>query len=63
MVSHGEKQNVSADELLQALADGLDIQLNQCTITGALDINRFFDAGGCLMALFVVCLAKRFSRG
>ena len=46
MVSHGEKQNVSADELLQALADGLDIHLNQCTITGALDINRFFDAGG-----------------
>ena len=45
MVSHGEKQNVSADELLQALAEGLDIHLNQCTITGALDINRFFDAG------------------
>jgi len=45
MVSRREKQNVSADELLQALADGLDIHLNQCTVTGPLDINRLFDLG------------------
>jgi len=38
-----EKQNVSASQLLQALADGDDIQLNQCTITGVLDINRLFN--------------------
>ena len=38
-----EKQNVSASELLQAFAEGLDIHLNQCTITGVLDINRLFD--------------------
>jgi len=38
-----EKQNVSASQLLQALADGDDILLNQCTVTGVLDINRLFD--------------------
>ena len=43
MVSHREKQNVSASRLLQSLADGDDIQLTQCTITGVLDINRLFD--------------------
>jgi len=40
-----EKQNVSASDLLQALADGEDIRLNQCTITGAVDLNRLFDPG------------------
>jgi len=43
MAFQREKQNVSASELLQALADGQDILLNQCTITGVLDLNRFFD--------------------
>lgn len=43
MISHAEKRNISANELLQALADGLDIHLSQCTITGSLDINRLFD--------------------
>ena len=38
-----EKQNISASELLQALADGQDILLNSCTITGVLDVNRLFD--------------------
>jgi len=38
-----EKQNVSASRLLQALADGDDLRLSQCTITGVLDINRLFD--------------------
>ncbi len=38
-----EKQNVSASDLLQALADGEDIRLNQCTVTGVLDMNRLFD--------------------
>jgi len=44
MAFQREKQNVSATHLLQAIADGDDIRLNQCTITGVLDINRFFDA-------------------
>jgi hypothetical protein len=43
MTFQSEKQNVSASHLLQALADGDDIRLNQCTITGVLDINRLFD--------------------
>jgi len=43
MTFQSEKQNVSASRLLQALADGDDIQLSQCTITGVLDINRLFD--------------------
>ena len=43
MALHKEKQHVSANQLIQAIADGLDIHLNQCTITGALDINRLFD--------------------
>ena len=38
-----EKQNISASQILQALADGDDIRLSQCTITGVLDINRLFD--------------------
>jgi len=43
MAFQREKQNVSASGLLQALADGDDIQLSRCTITGVLDINRLFD--------------------
>ncbi len=38
-----EKQSVSASQLLTALADQEQILLNQCTITGVLDINRLFD--------------------
>jgi len=38
-----EKQNISASQLLQAIADGDHIQLSRCTITGVLDINRLFD--------------------
>lgn len=43
MAFQREKQSVTASELLQALADGEDIQLSQCTITGVLDVNRLFD--------------------
>ena len=43
MTFHREKQNVSANQLLQALIDGDNILLNQCTITDSLDINRLFD--------------------
>lgn len=43
MIFHKEKQEVSADSLLQAIADGDDINLSQCTIIGVLDINRLFD--------------------
>ncbi|MHC4395314.1 MAG: potassium channel family protein [Planctomycetota bacterium] len=43
MTFQKEKQNVSASQLLQALADGDDIQLSRCTITGILDVNRLFD--------------------
>ena len=43
MVFQREKQNVSATNLIQALADGDDVKISQCTITGVLDINRLFD--------------------
>lgn len=43
MAFYREKQNVSASHLLQAIADGEDLRLSQCTITGVLDINRLFD--------------------
>lgn len=43
MAFQREKQNISASQLLQALADGDDIQLSQCTITGVLDVNRLLD--------------------
>jgi hypothetical protein len=43
MAFQREKQNVSASQLLQALADGDDIRLSQCTVTGVLDINRLLD--------------------
>ncbi|MHC4620495.1 MAG: potassium channel family protein [Planctomycetota bacterium] len=44
MAFQREKQSVTASELLQALANGEDIQLSQCTVTGLLDINRLFEA-------------------
>ncbi len=43
MAFQREKQNVSASQLLQALADAEDIKLSQCTVTGVLDVNRLFD--------------------
>ena len=43
MAFQREEQNVSASQLLQALADGDDIRLSRCTVTGLLDINRLFD--------------------
>jgi hypothetical protein len=43
MAFQREKQDVSASELLQALADGEDIQLSGCTVSGVLDLNRLFD--------------------
>ena len=43
MAFQREKQNVSASDLLQALADGEEIKLNQCVITGQLDVNRLFE--------------------
>ncbi len=43
MAFQREKQNVSASQLLTALADQEQILLNQCIITGVLDINRLFD--------------------
>jgi hypothetical protein len=39
-----ENQNVSAGDLLGALASGEDIQVSGCTVTGVLDVNRLFDA-------------------
>jgi hypothetical protein len=44
MVFNREKQDISASQLLQVLADGEDIHLRQCTITGVLDVNRLFDS-------------------
>ncbi len=38
-----ENQNVSAGDLLGALASGEDIQVSGCTVTGVLDVNRLFD--------------------
>ncbi|MHC4221552.1 MAG: pentapeptide repeat-containing protein, partial [Planctomycetota bacterium] len=42
MVFQREKQHVAATELLQNLANQHDLHLNQCVITGLLDINRLF---------------------
>lgn len=38
-----EKQSVSASELLQAFADGDNVRLSGCTVTGLFDVNRLFD--------------------
>ncbi|MHC4126492.1 MAG: hypothetical protein ACYSRR_08600, partial [Planctomycetota bacterium] len=43
MVFQRDQQNVTASELLQAIADGQQIQLSRCTVTGQLDVNRLFD--------------------
>ena len=43
MIFEREKQNVTASQILQALVNGEDIKLNQCTITGVLDVNRLFE--------------------
>lgn len=43
MVFQREKQNVSASQLLQAIADADNIFLSHCTVTGVLDINRLFN--------------------
>jgi hypothetical protein len=45
MAFNKEKQNVSASQLLQAVADGQDIHLSLCTVTGPLDVNRLFESG------------------
>jgi hypothetical protein len=39
----GEKQSIPSNQLLQAIADGEDINLSGCTITSLFDINRLFD--------------------
>ena len=38
-----EKQRISAGEILGAIANGDDIKLYRCTISGELDINRLFE--------------------
>lgn len=43
MALNREKQTVSAEMLLETLADGQDIHLSRCRITGIVDINRFFE--------------------
>ena len=42
MAFQREKQRISSSEILQALADGEDIRLEGCTISGDLDVNRLF---------------------
>ena len=42
MAFQREKQRISSSEILQALADGDDIRLEGCTISGDLDVNRLF---------------------
>ena len=42
MALHRESQRVSSSEVLQALAEGEEIRLDRCTISGDLDINRLF---------------------
>lgn len=42
MVFEREKQRVPAGEILRAIADGNDIKLHQCTISGELDVQRLF---------------------
>ncbi|MBW8035149.1 MAG: potassium channel family protein [Planctomycetes bacterium] len=37
-----ENQRVSASEVLQSIAGGMEIKLSGCTISGSLDINRLF---------------------
>ena len=37
-----ENQRVSASEVLQSIASGMEIKLSGCTVSGSLDINRLF---------------------
>ena len=37
-----ENQRVSASEVLQAIAEGKEVKLSGCTISGLLNVNRFF---------------------
>jgi hypothetical protein len=41
MAFHRENQRVEANEILQAIADGQEIKLSGCTVSGAFDVNRF----------------------
>lgn len=43
MAFQRENQRLSATDVLQALADGEDIKLNACTITGRVDLNRLLE--------------------
>jgi hypothetical protein len=43
IVFQREKQRIAASEILQAIANGDDIKLYRCTISGQLDINRLFE--------------------
>ncbi|MHC4287689.1 MAG: hypothetical protein ACYSSJ_05225 [Planctomycetota bacterium] len=36
---------LTAEMILQALADGEEVHLSQCRIEGALDLNRLFSEG------------------
>ena len=40
MTFEREKQRISANEILQAIASGEEIKLSRCTVSGDLDINR-----------------------
>lgn len=42
MTFQREKQRIASSEVLQALARGEDIRLDDCTISGDLDVNRLF---------------------
>ena len=37
-----EKQRISASDILEQIASGREIRLNQCSVSGDLDINRLF---------------------
>ncbi len=43
MVFQRENQRVSAGDILQAVANGDDIKLYRCSVSGQLDINRLFE--------------------
>ena len=42
MTYQREKQRISSSEILQAIANGEDIKLYRCSVSGHLDINRLF---------------------
>ena len=43
LVFQRENQRISASDVLQALAGGHEIDLQNCTISGELDVNRLFE--------------------